>query len=56
MTRKAAKNLAKKRLRLPKKPLRDLPLKGRAANPKGGTLKTFAPPYVPVGPVVGGDN
>jgi hypothetical protein len=56
MTRKAPKKSVKRKLKLGKKPLRDLPAKAKAAGVKGGTLKTFAPPYVPVGPVVSGDN
>ena len=67
MTRKAPKKSAKRTLKLRKKPLRDLPVKAKAnvkggmqrtlaSSLKGGTQKTFAPPYVPVGPVVGGDN
>ena len=56
MTRKAPKKSAKKNLKLRQKPLRDLPAKGKGAKVKGGMQRTFAPPYVPVGPVVGGDN
>jgi len=56
MSRKTPKKSAKKNLKLQKKPLRDLPVKAKAANVKGGTQRTFAPPYVPVGPVVAGDN
>jgi len=59
--KKARKSSAKKKLKLRKKPLADLPAKKTsAASVKGGSLaatkSTFAPPYVPVGPVVGGDN
>jgi hypothetical protein len=53
MKRKLPKKSAKKNLKLRKKPLRDLPVKGQAATAKGGMQTTFAPPYVPVGPVVG---
>ena len=56
MTRKAPRKSLKKNLKLQKKPLPDLPAGAKAASVKGGTQRTFAPPYVPVGPVVGGDN
>jgi hypothetical protein len=68
MARKASKKSAKKKkktLKLRKKPLRDLPVrKKKTAAVKGGTAtlsslspsqtaqRAFAPPYVPVGPVV----
>ena len=74
MAKKKAKKSARKKLKLRKKPLADLPAKKkRAATVKGGaTLTTatgtslttsaltpsptqtaaFAPPYVPVGPVL----
>jgi len=65
MKKKAGTKSRKKKLKLRKKPLRDLPAKAKGANVKGGATlnplntltspalqKTFAPPYVPVAPVV----
>ena len=52
MPKKAPKKSAKKNFKLHKRALRDLPAKGKAAKVKGGTQKTFSPPYVPVGPVM----
>ena len=59
--KKARKSSAKQKLKLRKKPLADLTAKETsAASVKGGSLAatkpTFAPPYVPAGPVVSGDN
>ena len=57
MARKPLKKSAKKSLKLRRKPLRDLPGKEKASRIKGGGIQTtFAPPYVPVGPVVGSDS
>jgi len=47
-----------KKLSLKKKPLKDLPVRGKGASAKGGADLTFgklgdvnmAPPYVPIGP------
>jgi len=65
MKKKAGTKSRKKKLKLRKKPLRDLPAKAKGANVKGGATlnplntltspalqRTFAPPYVPVAPVV----
>ena len=61
--KKARKSSVKKKLKLRKKPLGDLPVKKtRAATVKGGTVaiapsaslpaqpQTYAPPYTPVAP------